>query len=87
MARMLEVHLFRCLKDNFGLLVHDAESGETVTIDTPDGEAILAETQRLGWPLPQIWNTHWHADPAGGHAAIVDATGTVRSGPAAVRRV
>jgi len=36
---MLKIHLFGCLKDNFGLLVHDADSGETVTIDTPDGAA------------------------------------------------
>jgi hydroxyacylglutathione hydrolase len=84
---MLKIHLFGCLKDNFGLLVHDADSGETVTIDTPDGAAILAEARQLGWQITQIWNTHWHADHAGGNAAIVEATGATVSGPAEVERI
>jgi len=30
----LTVHQFMCLKDNFGVLVHDLESGLTAAIDT-----------------------------------------------------
>lgn len=84
---MLKVHLFRCLRDNFGLLVHDHASGETVAVDTPDGAAILEEANRLGWRITQVWNTHWHADHAGGNAAIVEAVGALVSGPAEVERI
>ena len=38
----LEVHQFSCLSDNYGFLIHDPESGETATIDTPDAGAIDA---------------------------------------------
>ena len=38
----VEVVQFICLNDNFGLLVHDAQSGATASIDAPDGAAIAA---------------------------------------------
>lgn len=66
----LIVHQFPCLTDNYGFLLHDPESGETVAIDTPDADAYLREAAAKGWKITQIWNTHWHADHAGGNAAI-----------------
>jgi hydroxyacylglutathione hydrolase len=72
---MLEVHQFPCLSDNYGFLLHDDVSGETVCIDTPDADAYLREAARKGWQITQIWNTHWHADHAGGNEAIKAATG------------
>jgi hydroxyacylglutathione hydrolase len=71
----LEVHQFACLSDNYGFLVHDPVSGETACIDTPDAEACLREAAARGWQITQIWNTHWHADHAGGNAAVKAATG------------
>ena len=71
----LEVHQFACLDDNYGYLLHDAASGETVCIDTPDAEAYLREAAVKGWRITQIWNTHWHGDHAGGNEAIKEATG------------
>lgn len=79
---MIEVHQFPCLSDNYGYLVHDAASGETVCIDTPDAEVYLAEAARRGWTITQVWNTHWHRDHAGGNAAIKAATGCTISAPA-----
>ncbi len=38
---MLEIHQFPCLSDNYGFLVHDPDSNETVAIDTPDADAYL----------------------------------------------
>ena len=67
---MIEVHQFACLSDNYGFLLHDAASGETACIDTPDAEAYLREAAAKGWRITQIWNTHWHPDHAGGNAAI-----------------
>ncbi|MCZ8017898.1 hydroxyacylglutathione hydrolase [Novosphingobium sp.] len=84
---MLEIHQFPCLSDNYGYLVHDPESGETVCIDTPDAEAYLREAGHREWQITQIWNTHWHPDHAGGNAAIKDATHCTDTAPAEVERI
>ena len=79
---MLEVHQFPCLSDNYGFLLHDPASGETACIDTPDAAAYLSQAGHKGWQITQIWNTHWHADHAGGNAAIKAATGCAIYAPA-----
>ena len=81
------VHMFPCLKDNYGFLLHDPATGETATIDTPDADRILAEATAKGWTITQIWNTHWHPDHAGGNADIVAATGARVVGPQEVTRI
>ena len=80
------VHMFPCLKDNYGFLLHDPGSGETACIDTPEPDRILAEAQERGWTITQIWNTHWHPDHAGGNAQIIAATGASVVGPREVER-
>lgn len=80
------VHMFACLKDNYGFLLHDPATGETATIDTPEAGKILAEADRKGWTITQIWNTHWHPDHAGGNAEIVAATGAKVYGPEEVSK-
>lgn len=79
----LQVHQFACLSDNYGFLLHDPESEETVCIDTPDAEAYLREAGKKHWQITQIWNTHWHPDHAGGNAVIKAATGCRIVAPAA----
>jgi hydroxyacylglutathione hydrolase len=81
------VHMFPCLKDNYGFLLHDPETGETATIDTPEASRILAEAASKGWKITQIWNTHWHPDHAGGNAEIVEQTGAKVYGPQEVDRL
>jgi hydroxyacylglutathione hydrolase len=83
---VLEVHQFACLSDNYGFLLHDPESEETVCIDTPDADAYLREAAHKSWQITQIWNTHWHPDHAGGNAAIKAATGCKIFAPAAEAR-
>jgi hydroxyacylglutathione hydrolase len=78
----LQVHQFPCLADNYGYLVHDFASGETVAIDTPDGPEYLRQAEAKGWRITQIWNTHWHPDHAGGNEAIQQATGCAIVAPA-----
>lgn len=78
---MLEVHQFPCLSDNYGFLLHDDASQETVCIDTPDANAYLRQAALKGWQITQIWNTHWHPDHAGGNAAIKAATGCSVTAP------
>jgi hydroxyacylglutathione hydrolase len=84
---MLHIHQFPVLEDNYAFLVHDDETGETASIDTPDAAAILAEADREGWRITQIWNTHWHPDHAGGNAEIKAKTGAVVTGPQEVERI
>lgn len=66
----LDIHMFPCLNDNYGFLIHDAESGSTATIDTPEAAAINAALEEKGWSLTHILNTHHHFDHAGGNEAL-----------------
>lgn len=78
----LQIHQFPCLSDNYGFLLHDPASGETVCIDTPDAEEYLRQAEAKDWTITQIWNTHWHKDHAGGNSAIKAATGCTITAPA-----
>ncbi|MEM6708439.1 MAG: hydroxyacylglutathione hydrolase [Pseudomonadota bacterium] len=71
----IDVTLFPCLSDNYGLLVHDPDSGHTATIDTPDAGAINQALDAKGWTLTDIWNTHHHPDHVGGNLALKDRWG------------
>jgi hydroxyacylglutathione hydrolase len=79
----LEVDLFLCRQDNFGILVHNRESGETASIDAPDAVAIHKEAQRKGWALTHILTTHHHGDHIEGNLALKSATGCKIVGPKA----
>ncbi len=69
---VMEVLQIPCLSDNYGYLVHDAETGITVSIDTPESAAINAALADKGWRLTHILNTHHHFDHAGGNEALKD---------------
>ncbi len=47
----LELDLFLCRTDNFGVLVHDPVSGATASIDAPEEQPILGALKRRGWTL------------------------------------
>src|SRR3954452_11799383 len=49
-----ETRLFFCLKDNFGVLVHDPQNGATAAIDAPEADAVEAALQATGWTLTDI---------------------------------
>lgn len=78
----LKIKQIPCLSDNYGYLVHDPQSGQTTSIDTPDAKAILAALDEEGWTLSQIWNTHHHFDHIGGNAELVKKTGCKVYAPA-----
>src|SRR5207302_1308796 len=65
-----QTHLFLCLKDNYGVLVHDPESGATASIDAPDAPAVEAALKATGWKLTDILVTHHHADHTDGIPAL-----------------
>jgi len=68
--KRLEVHQFPCLSDNYGFLVHDAATGATACIDTPEVAPIERALEAKGWKLTHILNTHHHADHAGGNLEL-----------------
>ncbi|MGN6849551.1 MAG: hydroxyacylglutathione hydrolase [Sphingomicrobium sp.] len=79
---MLDIVAVPAFADNYLWLVHDEASGETAVVDPGDSAPVLAEAQRRGWTIDQVWNTHWHPDHTGGNLAIKQATGALISGPA-----
>ena len=58
----LKFHQFPCLSDNYGVLVHDPDSGQTASIDAPDASAVKDALEANGWSLTQILVTHHHWD-------------------------
>jgi hydroxyacylglutathione hydrolase len=77
----LQIAQFPCLSDNYGFLLHDAGSGLTAAIDTPDAEEIVAQLERRQWRLTHILNTHHHADHAGGNLYLKERFGCQIVGP------
>ena len=79
----IQVHMFPCLEDNYGYLVHDLQTGATASIDTPEVEPIERALEETGWQLTHILNTHHHFDHAGGNLDLKDKTGCTIVGPRA----
>ena len=67
-----ETRLFRCRSDNYGVLLHDPESGATASIDAPEAAPIEAALKASGWKLTDILVTHHHADHTDGIRALKD---------------
>jgi hydroxyacylglutathione hydrolase len=78
----LEMHQFICKSDNYGLLVHDHQSGATAAVDAPDAAAIERELKKRGWQLTHIFTTHHHADHVEGNLALKEQFGCTIIGPA-----
>jgi hydroxyacylglutathione hydrolase len=81
----IEILIFPCLDDNYGLLLRDTASGQVAAIDTPDADRIAAELDERGWGLNLILNTHWHHDHVDGNLALKDRYGATVVGPDAER--
>jgi hydroxyacylglutathione hydrolase len=60
------IRQFKCLDDNFGVLLHDSETGATAAIDVPEAGPVLAELAAARWNLTDILVTHRHKDHVGG---------------------
>jgi hydroxyacylglutathione hydrolase len=78
----LQIHQFPARSDNYGVLVHDPETGATASIDAPDAEAVLAALHEKGWELTHILTTHHHHDHTAGNAVLKRMTGCTIVGPA-----
>ena len=67
-----ETKLFLCLKDNYGVLLHDPATGATAAIDAPEVAPIEKALAATGWKLTDILVTHHHGDHTAGIAALKD---------------
>ena len=79
---MLDIHQFPYGDDNYGVLLHCHNSGETAMIDAGDADAGEKALARTGWSLSQIWITHHHGDHTAGLAALKAAHNAHVIGPA-----
>ena len=61
-----QTYLFGCLSDNFGVLLHDPETGATASIDAPEAAPVEAALKKTGWRLTDILVTHHHGDHTAG---------------------
>ncbi|GAX25988.1 hydroxyacylglutathione hydrolase [Fistulifera solaris] len=70
MPETLQVVQLPCLNDNYGYLLHDATTGATAAVDTPEAGPYQAELRARGWTLTHIFNTHHHWDHTGGNLEL-----------------
>jgi len=78
---VLQIEQFMCLSDNFGVLIHDPESGRTASIDAPDAATIADVARTKGWTLTDIMTTHHHHDHTGGNLELKQEFGCRITGP------
>ena len=79
----LEIHQFPCLKDNYGVLIHDKAAGLTASIDAPEAEPVRRALKEKGWTLTHILVTHHHADHTQGIEPLKAETKCMVIGPKA----
>lgn len=77
----LELEVFPCRSDNFGVLVHDPESGLTASIDAPEEKPIVEAAARRGWTITHIFTTHHHTDHVEANLALKEKLGLEIIGP------
>lgn len=79
----LEIVLLPCLTDNYCVLLHEPDSGETAAIDAPNAAAIKAALAERGWRLNHIFVTHHHTDHTAGIDELKAFYGATVTGPEA----
>lgn len=68
--------------DNYGVLIHAQETGETACIDAGDADAVFSALDETGWSLSELWITHHDFDHTDGMAEVAKKTGCHVIGPA-----
>lgn len=76
-----EVEQFMCRSDNFGVLIHDRQSGETALVDAPEERPILEAIERTGWTPSLLLTTHHHPDHVEANLALKERFGLTIVGP------
>lgn len=77
----LEIEVFLCRSDNFGVLLHDPHTGQTASVDAPEEAPIVAAANRRGWKISHIFTTHHHSDHVEGNLGLKERFGCEIIGP------
>jgi len=80
---VLNTVLVPCLTDNYCVLLHEPDSGETAVIDASSAPNIKAALNERGWRLNHIIITHHHTDHTAGVADLKASYGAAVTGPEA----
>ncbi len=78
----LKIELCPCRQDNFGVLIHDPQTGATASIDAPEEAPIVEALERTGWELNHILVTHHHFDHVEANGSLKQKYGCDITGPA-----
>jgi len=78
----LECYQFPYASDNYAVLVHDSDSGQTACVDAGDAQAVLQALADKNWQLSHLLITHHHADHTAGLQQVKQKTGCKVLGPA-----
>jgi hydroxyacylglutathione hydrolase len=79
----IDMRQFMCLSDNYGVIIHDSQTGATASIDAPDAAAVEAQLKKLGRQLTHIFTTHHHTDHVDGNLRLKELFGCKIIGPKA----
>ena len=77
----LEIFQFAYNADNYGVLLHCPDSGDTACIDAGDASATEAALAQTGWSLTHLFITHHHGDHTAGLSALKAAHNAHVIGP------
>ena len=77
----LEIFQFAYNADNYGVLLHCPDSGDTACIDAGDASATEAVLAQTGWSLTHLFITHHHGDHTAGLSALKAAHNAHVIGP------
>lgn len=77
----MQITQFICRSDNFGVLLHDRESGLTAAIDAPDAKTIGDVLKKKDYRLDFIFVTHHHQDHVEGIEELKAIYGAKVIGP------
>ena len=82
-----QYHQFLYGADNYGVLMHDPDSGQTAAIDAGDLNKYLKALSDTGWNLSHILVTHHHPDHTDGLLELSRHTGAATFGPAGDKNI
>ncbi|MCY4311421.1 MAG: hydroxyacylglutathione hydrolase [Rhodospirillaceae bacterium] len=81
----LQIVRIPVLSDNYVWLAHEPTQSLTAVIDPAVSDVPLSESEKRGWTITHILNTHHHGDHVGGNQEIKARTGCTIVGPRADR--
>lgn len=77
----LECFQFAYASDNYAVLIHDADTGQTACVDAGEAQAVSEALKHKGWRLSHLLVTHHHADHTAGVAEVKSKTSCRVIGP------